>query len=67
MKDKKSKILVLIPLNPDGYVFQWTNGKASQVRERLAADFRGWKRSHSKFEEQMEKLIRGLWALGWGS
>ena len=43
MKDSKSKILVLIPLNPDGYVFQWTNGKASQVRERLAADFRGWK------------------------
>jgi hypothetical protein len=61
MKDSKSKILVLIPLNLDGYVFdQWTNGKASQVRERLAADFRGWKRSHSKFEEQVEKLIRAL-------
>lgn len=60
MKERKKKELALIPLNLDGYLFKWANGKASQVRERLAGDFRGWKRNHSKFEEQVEKVIRAL-------
>jgi hypothetical protein len=61
MKERKRKVLVLIPLNLDGYLFnKWTSGKGSQVRQRLAADFRGWKRSHSQFEQEVEKVIRAL-------
>jgi hypothetical protein len=50
MKNRKKKVLVLIPLDLDGYLFnRWDSGKASQVRERLTADFKGWEESHSKF------------------
>jgi len=62
MKERKKKVLALIPLNLDGYLLsgKWTSGKASQVLERLAGDFRGWKRNHARFEEQIEKIIRAL-------
>jgi TIR domain/Pentapeptide repeats (8 copies) len=61
MKERKRKVLVLIPLNLDGYLLDaWVNGKASQVKSRLAADFRGWEESHAKCEEQIELVVRAL-------
>lgn len=61
MKQRQEKIFVLIPLNLDGYLFDgWKSGKASQVRERMAADFRDWEASPSKCEEQIAKVIRAL-------
>jgi hypothetical protein len=62
MKERKQKVTALVPLNLDGYLLsgKWTSGKASVVRGRLAGDFRGWKRNHTKFEEQVENVIRAL-------
>jgi hypothetical protein len=60
MKERGKKILALIPLNLDGYLFVWEGGKATQVKSRLAADFTGWKRSNARFEREFEKLVRAL-------
>lgn len=62
MKERGKKVLALIPLNLDGYLFSgnWESGKANKIKSRLAADFTGWKRSRKKFDEQFERLVKAL-------
>jgi hypothetical protein len=60
MKERGTKIRALIPLNLDGALWQWQDGKADQVRSRLAADFTGWEHDNVKFEHEFEKLVRAL-------
>jgi hypothetical protein len=60
MKEREAKVLALIPLDLDGFLFKWTGGKADEVRSRLAADFTGWKRSHKKFEREFKHVVRAL-------
>ena len=62
MKDRRSKVLSLIPLNLDCDMFsdEWTSGKRRQIKERLAADFTGWKTNDAKFVEQSERVVLAL-------
>jgi len=62
MEDRGKKVLSLIPLNLDGYMFsdEWASGKRQQIKERLAADFTGWETDNSKFEEQFERVVKAL-------
>jgi hypothetical protein len=62
MKDRGQKVLSLIPINLDGYMFSddWQSGKKQQIKSRLAADFTGWEKDNTKFEEQFERLVKAL-------
>lgn len=61
-KNRNEKILSLIPLNLDGYMFgdKWDSGYRAEIRSRLAADFAGWEQDNKKFEEQFERVIMAL-------
>lgn len=60
MKQRGKRVLALIPLNLDGHLFNWDNGKAGQVKNRLAPDFRGWEKDNSIFEKQVGRVVKAL-------
>jgi hypothetical protein len=62
MKDRGKKVLALIPLNIDGYLFsdEYQSGKKQQIKSRLAADFTGWETDSAKFEEQFGRVVKAL-------
>ncbi len=68
MKERGRKVMALIPINIDGFLFSgdWPSGKARQVSSRLAADFTGWEHNNEKFEEQFERIVKALHADGQG-
>ena len=61
-REQGRRVLVLIPLNLDGFLLSgtWKSGKATQVKQRLAADFTGWQEDNEKFEQTVGILLRAL-------
>jgi len=60
-KERQRKVLVLSPLNLDGYIFdKWQSGKKAQLTSRMVADFVNWKNDDAKFQAQIEQVIRSL-------
>jgi uncharacterized protein YjbI with pentapeptide repeats len=55
-----AKRSVLIPLNLDGFLFQWDGGRAAQIRKRVAADFIDWQKAPQKFNAEVDRLAKSL-------
>lgn len=62
MRQRDRKILVLIPLNLDGYLFGgfWASAKEEQVKSRVAADFTGWETDNAKLMASIEQVALAL-------
>jgi hypothetical protein len=60
MRTRGEKVLALVPLDLDGFLYQWPSGKAQQVRSRLAANFVGWAQDTTRFDTQVDRVIRAL-------
>lgn len=61
MKTRGEKVLAVIPLDLDGFLFNgWSTGKAQQVRSRIAANFTGWETDAARFETGVERVIHAL-------
>ncbi len=59
-KERGEKVLAIIPLNLDGSLFDWEDGRAATLRGRFAPDFTGWEKDNAKFEEQFERVVKAL-------
>ena len=61
-KGRGEKVLALIPLNLDDFMFsdEWEGGKKATLQSRLAPDFRDWKGDHDKFEQQLQQVLKAL-------
>jgi hypothetical protein len=61
-KERGEDVLAIIPLNLDGFMFKpdWQDWKKDILTSRAALDFTGWDKDNTKFETQLEKVIKAL-------
>jgi hypothetical protein len=56
------KVLTLIPLNLDGFLFSadYQSAKKAEITSRVAANFVGWEKDPALFDRELEKVVRAL-------
>jgi hypothetical protein len=62
MNEWGNKVLALIQLNLDGFLFStdYEGAKKAEITSRVAANFVGWEKDHALFDRELDKAIRAL-------
>ena len=62
MKERGKKVLALIPLDLDAFLFSadYQSGMKPEITRRVAANFVGWEKDPALFDRELEKVIRAL-------
>jgi len=62
MKERGRKILALIPLDLDGFLFSpdYASGKKAEIQSRIASSFVGWEKDPALFDRELQRVIRSL-------
>lgn len=65
-RQRGRKVLVLIPLDLDGFLFsgEWQSGKSEEVRSRMVGNFSAWRSDQIGFDTELSRLIKALRADG---
>jgi hypothetical protein len=58
-KERGKKTELVIPLDLDGFLFKWDDGKAAKLLERYAPSFTGWGDT-KLFGQQVDQVIKAL-------
>lgn len=59
-KSRGRKVLALIPINLDNFLFSWESSRASVLTDRHAEDLVGWETDWDKFQRALERIKRAL-------
>lgn len=59
-RERGEKVLALIPLNLDGYMFKWENSRATDLIKRHAEDFVNWEKDWPELEHAIERVGNAL-------
>ena len=58
---ERRRAACILPLDLDGYLFDgWQDSRSADIRNRVAADFRGWQRRPAVFEDGLQRVTRSL-------
>ena len=56
MKERGKRIILLIPIMIDDFIFEWKGAKKEEIKRYLIGDFREWE-NEEKFEKALTNLI----------
>lgn len=59
-KERGEKVLALIPLNLDNYLFKWKSSRASTLTDRHAEDLVDWHNNEAKLERAIDRIKKAL-------
>jgi hypothetical protein len=61
MKERGEKVLVLVPLGLDGFLFkEWRSAKRRQVLSRKCVNFVGWRSNRPRLRNSITALLAAL-------
>jgi len=59
-KERGKETLAIIPIDLDGFLFEWEGALANQLRDRYALSCQNWEKDEQKFKSAVNNLLNAL-------